>query len=290
MSRAYKYTGSDKGKVAKILVLCIVAIILLITTVFVTKNKDGINILTEKDSDFGSVWVFEENGQRCMTFIKPPTPIVQSCSFTQNPKIILHPYAQLFLSTLFLNDSPQRILVIGLGGANIQNALNILLPRTQIDTVEINPVLPRLVEKYFGYKEDARNKIFIEDAADFAKNTEANTYDIILIDAFDADYIPPQLLTDQFMQDVKKMLTPVGVVAINTFTISKTYEHESNLFKRNLGNYYNLIINKSRVMIAGKNNLPDLKEIAEKAVLWRFRFVEVGVDQNALLGLYRAQN
>ena len=64
---------------------------------------------------------------------------------------------------MFFNDNPQRILLIGLGGASIHNALNILLPRTQIDTVEINWVLPKIVDQYFGYKEDYRNKIFIED-------------------------------------------------------------------------------------------------------------------------------
>ena len=91
---------------------------------------------------------------------------------------------------MFFNDNPQRILLIGLGGASIHNALNILLPRTQIDTVEINGVLPKIVDQYFGYKEDYRNKIFIEDGAIFAKESAADIYDIILIDAFNIDYIP----------------------------------------------------------------------------------------------------
>jgi spermidine synthase len=202
----------------------------------------------------------------------------------------LHGYVKLFLSTLFFNDNPQRILVIGLGGASVHKALNILLPKTQIDTVEINDVLPKIVDQYFDYKEDYRNKIFIEDGAIFAKESVANMYDIVLIDAFNVDYIPPQLLTDEFMQDIKKILTPNGVVAINTFTVSKTYELESDLFKRNFGKYYNLIFNKSRIMIAAKNNLPDLSEIASNSILWRYRFVEVGVDQNGLLGLYHNPN
>ena len=65
---------------------------------------------------------------------------------------------------------------------------------------------------------------------------------------------------------------------------------ESNLFKHNFGKYYNLIFNTSRIMIAAKNDLPGLSEIAAKSILWRYRFVEIGVDQNALLGIYQSQN
>jgi len=280
----------NNKKLAKILAFFVTALILLIISLVVIKNNNGPRILIKKESSFGPVWIFEETGQRCMTFIEPPTPIVQSCTLTENPKIVLHGYVKLLLNTLFFNDNPQKILVIGLGGASAQNALNILLPRTQIDTVEINDVLPKIVDQYFGYKEDYRNKIFIEDGAIFAKESAADIYDIILIDAFNADYIPPQLLTDEFMQDIKKMLTPKGVVGINTFTVSKTYDLESDLFKRNFGKYYNLIFNTSRIMIATKNELPTLPEIVAKSILWRYRFVEVGVDQNALLGLYQSSN
>ena len=92
------------------------------------------------------------------------------------------------------------------------------------------------------------------------------------------------------MQDIKKVLTSNGVVAINTFTVSKTYELESDLFKRNFGKYYNLIFNNSRIMVAAKNDLPDLSEIASNSILWRYRFVEVDVNQEGLLGLYQSPN
>ncbi len=284
------FRSSNNRKLVKRSALFVAAIILLITSIVVIKNYNNSKILIKEESNFGPVWIFEENGQRCMTFIKPPTPIVQSCILTQNPKIILHSYIQMLLSTLFFNDTPQKILIIGLGGANAQNALNILLPRAQIDTVEINAALPKIVDQYFGYKEDFHNKIFIADGAIFAKEATDNIYDIILIDAFNADYIPPQLLTDEFMQDIKKMLTPNGIVAINTFTVSKTYDFESDLFKRNFGKYYNLIFNTSRVMIAAKNDLLALPQIAGNATLWRYRFVEVGIDQNAIMGLYSNPN
>ncbi len=135
----------NNKKLAKILALFVAAIILLITSLVVIRNNNSAKILIKEESNFGPVWIFEKNGQRCMTFIEPPTPMIQSCDLIENPKIVLHGYVKLFLSALFFNDNPQRILVIGLGGASVHKALNILTPTAQIDTVEINAVLPKLL-------------------------------------------------------------------------------------------------------------------------------------------------
>ena len=254
---------------------------------YLLKNIDDNKIIAEEESTFGTIWVFDKEDKRCLTFTKPPTPITQSCMLISNPKKLISPYVQMFLSALFLNDNPQRILVIGLGGASTPKALNILMPNAQIDTAEINPALPKIVENNFNYKENEYNRIYIEDAAAFAEKAAPDTYDIIFIDAFNSEYIPPHLLTDKFMTDIKNMLTPNGIVAINTFTVSKSFRAESELFKRNFGQFYNLIFNTSRIMIASKGKIPDLNEIQQKAVFWKFKFMEVGVDQAALFKLFR---
>jgi len=86
----------NNKKLIKRFLLFSAAIILLVTALVVIKNNDGSKILIKEESNFGTVWVFEKTGQRCMTFIEPPTPIVQSCALTQNPKIVLHGYIKLF--------------------------------------------------------------------------------------------------------------------------------------------------------------------------------------------------
>ena len=93
----------NNKKLAKILAFFVAALILLITSLVVIKNNNRPKILIKKESNFGPVWVFEQNGQKCMTFIEPPTPIIQSCDLTENPKIVLHGYVKLFLSVLFFN-------------------------------------------------------------------------------------------------------------------------------------------------------------------------------------------
>lgn len=277
--------NKNRIKIGIILFLLIAIIITLILN-----YNDKSKIIAEVESDFGPIWVFEENNLRCMSFLKPPTPITQSCMNLSNHKIIVHNYAKLFTSAIFFVENPRKILVIGLGGASIHKALNAIFPNAHIDSVEINTAIPAIVEKYFDYKENQLNKIFIEDGAKFVKNGVDQTYDIIFIDAFSKNYIPPQMLTDEFMQNIKRLLTDNGVVAINTFKDTEYSDLEADLFKRNFDNYYNLIAGGSKVMLAGKKLLPPINEISASANLWRFRFVEIGVDQYGLLQLIQGNS
>ncbi|MFK7973849.1 MAG: spermidine synthase [Rickettsiaceae bacterium] len=200
----------------------------------------------------------------------------------------MHGYAKLFLSTLFFVDHPKRILIIGLGGGSVQKALNRLLPNAYIDTVELNQDLPALVQQYFHYQEDKHNKIFIQDGIDFVKEVKPDQYDIILLDAFDKDYIPSGFLTDEFMQNVKNLLTHNGVIAINSFAKSKLEQLESSLFKNNFGDYYNMQMNNSRIMLASKHGLPELDQVRHSTILWHYRFAEIECDANRIFQLIKS--
>jgi spermidine synthase len=277
-----------KNILLKVSLTFLILAILMIATIIVIKNDNNPKYIEKVESDFGPVWIFEQDNKRCMSFLEPPTPIVQSCLFIKNDKRIQSNYIKPMLGILFFTDNPRNILVIGLGGASLQKTLNILLPTSQIHTVEINPVLPSLAEKYFSYKENERNKIFIIDAAKFAREEKPSQYDIILIDAFNSDYIPTQLLTDEFMQNIRKLLTKNGVVAINTFADSELSQQEADLFKKNFDKYYNLLLKTSRIMIATKDTLPEIQEISNRSIFWRYRFVEVGASQDQILQLIKS--
>lgn len=267
-----------------------IAVILFASIIGIEHIQHGAKILVKKDTQYGSLWIFEENNLKCLSFEKPPTKIVQSCEFLgENHNKIAHNYIKMFLGALFIDDNPKDILVIGLGGGNIQKALNFLLPNAQIDTVEINPALPELVEKYFDYKEDEHNKFYVQDAAEFVLNAPSNSYDVVLIDAFGPEYIPPHLLTDKFMSNIERILKPGGVVAMNTFTSSKTYEQEGDLIKKAFGKFYSLIVGYSRVIITMKGTLVGLNEIQSRANLWVYKFAHLDVNIKALYDLFVEQ-
>lgn len=250
-------------------------------------NDTRVKILYKAESDFGPIWVYERGDYRCMNFVEPPASTTQSCLLISKPKNLLHNYSKMMMTTLFLEDNPRKILMIGLGGGSMVKALNILVPNAKIDIVEINSALPPIAQEYFNLKVNSNNKIIIEDGFEFVKKTPEKEYDIVLIDAFDKDYIPPTLLTDEFMQNVKKVMKERGVVAINTFTESKYKDVESSLFKNNFGSYYNLVVGGNRVILTVKGKMPELNEIAATSNLWLYRFVEINAGQPALLSLFQ---
>ena len=52
-------------------------------------------------------------------------------------------------------------------------------------------------------------------------------YDLIILDAFNGDYIPEHLLTIEFLQEVKNLLSDNGILSANTFSSSELYNYES---------------------------------------------------------------
>lgn len=284
----FKRVSLDKAHYLVVAVLFI-AIILVASIIGIERIQHRAKVLVQKDTQYGSLWIFEENNFRCLSFKKPPTNIVQSCEFLEENHKVAHNYIKMFLGVLFINDNPKNILTIGLGGGNIQKALNFLLPNAQIDTVEINPVLPELVEKYFDYKEDDHNKFYIQDAAEFVLNAPSNSYDVVFIDAFGPEYIPPHLLTDKFMSNVKRILKPGGIVAMNTFTSSDTYAQEGDLIKHAFGKFYSLIVGYTRVVITMKGTLVGLNEIQARANLWVYKFAHLDVNVKTLYDLFVEQ-
>ena len=268
------------------LLLIVAIIVSIIAIAFFTGKKDDLKILFHTENEFGPVWVFEVENKRCMSFVEPPSDILQSCMLLDNPKISIFHYAQIFLSSLFIQEQPKRILMIGLGGATVPKSLNILVPRAHLDIVEINPAIPEIVTKYFNFHESDKNHIIIDDGFEFVKNSPSDIYDIVFVDAFTPDYIPPSFLTDEFMQNVKRVLTKDGVIMINTFATSKFKEQETQLLKKNFGEYYSLSTSSTDVFTAFNGDLPEISDIAYKAALWRYRFVEVGVSQIDVLSLF----
>ena len=65
-------------------------------------------------------------------------------------------------------------------------------------------------------------------------------YDMVLLDAFDADYIPEHMLTKEFLEEVRSIMAPDGVIVANTFSNSALYDHESVTYRAVFGPFFNL--------------------------------------------------
>ena len=104
-------------------------------------------------------------------------------------------------------------LLIGLAGGTVSKQLTAAYGPIPIDGVEIDAEIARVGRDYFDMTEPNLN-VIIEDGR-YVLKTSDEQYDLIGVDAYKQPYIPFQLTTREFFQEVSDHLTPDGVAVIN---------------------------------------------------------------------------
>ena len=249
------------------------------------------SLVHSQRSLYREVLVYEQDGMRCMCFTRQCRIGRQSCIELRNPQRFALNYTRMMLAgTLFTQDDPRRILIIGLGGGSIPTALRTLLPKAQVEVVEIDPAVTQVAKRYFSFNDDAPTHVTEVDGRVFVKRAvrEARQYDAILLDAFDHEYIPEHLLTQEFLQEVKSLLAPHGVIVANTFSSSKLYDHESTTYASVFGTFYNLK-RENRVIVARLGGLPPYAEIAQRATQFETALKPFGADVPSMLKMFATE-
>ncbi|USD68031.1 fused MFS/spermidine synthase [Vibrio sp. SCSIO 43136] len=199
-------------------------------------------ILHEERSLYRNIIVFENNGLRCLKFDERSSRLNQSCMYIDDPQKLFFSVSRLQFSALLTIDDPKKVLIIGLGGGTMSNALHQLYPDIEIDNVEIDPAVVKVARDYFDFYESDKITSHTQDGRIFVKRAllKKKQYDWIMLDAYNGDYIPEHLLTREFLEEVKALLAPNGILAANTFTSSKLYAYESSTYQSVFGHYYNV--------------------------------------------------
>ena len=246
-------------------------------------NAAWAEIVHSERSMYRNILVEDNGDLRCLKFNVKSTKTQQSCLLKSKPQQLVFNYTKLLLTGLFINPDPQRILIIGLGGGTMSNTLHSLLPKSKIDNVEIDQSVINVAVKYFGFLENDQIKTYSQDGRVFIKRAllKKKTYDWIILDAFNGDYIPEHLMTKEFLLEVQSLLTPEGIVTANTFSSSELYRYESATYKAVFGDFYQVSneSNNNRVILAGKNGLTVISEGAEKRLISPFKLLGVNAEQ-----------
>ena len=178
---------------------------------------------------YRQILVYDDDELRCMRFTKQ-TGGRQSCIDRAHPQRVVFDYVKMMLASLAVNPAPKSILIVGLGGGTLVGVLQRVLPDADIDVAEIDPAVVRVASTYFGLQAGPRVHIHEDDGRVYVKRAlrAGRKYDLVMLDAFDHEYIPEHLLTQEFLREVKGVLAPGGIVAANTFSSSRLYDHESS--------------------------------------------------------------
>ena len=226
-------------------------------------------VVHRERSLYQTILVVKQGRTLCLQFSLRQAQRNQSCLDERRPERMVLAYTRMMMAALLFGPAPQRILVVGVGGGTLPMALTQIYPTAQMDAVEIDPAVIKVAKRHFGFAASERLRVHVEDARVFTRRAVAagRTYDLILLDAFGADYIPEHLMTREYLADTRALLTDNGALAANTFAISELYDHESATYFDVFGPFFNLKLPSSgnRVILATKGPLPSLMTLNARA-------------------------
>jgi spermidine synthase len=118
------------------------------------------------------------------------------------------------LARIFKSDL-KRILIIGGGGGIGARKFVTDDEKVEVDLVEIDPEVVDLSFKYFHLEPSQRLRVHLGDGRTFVRRATVK-YDLVILDAFTiGGQIPFHLTTKEFMQEIKRVLTPDGAILAN---------------------------------------------------------------------------
>jgi spermidine synthase len=221
----------------------------------------GARVIHTESSLYQNILVIDDGTMRCLQFSVRKEQRNQSCRDATAPRRMVFPYTRMMLAALLLDPSPRRVLIVGLGGGTLPTAFAQLYPDARIDVVEIDPAVTSVAERYFDFSPGPNTRVYEQDARVWTKRALAgpNRYDLVMLDAFNGDYIPEHLMTQQFLEEARGLLTDDGTLAANTFSFSRLYDSESVTYTRVFGTLFNFKLpgTQNRVIIASRAALPD---------------------------------
>jgi spermidine synthase len=237
----------------------------------------------QERSLYRNILVTEDDERRCMRFtITDLSGQNQSCFFNDDHDKLVFPYAKMVLSSLMVQDNPDRILIIGLGGGTLVHTYSTLFPQADITIAEIDEAVVDVAKEFFDYEETSLIRSETVDARVFVKRQglRGEKYDLVILDAFNGEYIPEHLMTAEFLEEVKQLLPENGMVVANTFSTSRLYSAESNTYRQVFGEIFNVHMDGTgnRIIIASMQPLPDRATLDARAPTLQERVARFDMD------------
>jgi spermidine synthase len=180
------------------------------------------DIELEVKSNYSTIRVRRSNDFRSLCFVRDSgEEVTESTLDLRRPHDLLIDYTRyMFLSYAFC-PKPERVLIVGLGGGSMVHFLQHYDKNVKVDVAEIDPMIVRIADKYFGVRTGGNIKVINTDGSEYFKRA-TDQYDVIYLDAFlkpsnetDSTGVPTRLKTILFYKEMQKRLKPDGLVVFN---------------------------------------------------------------------------
>lgn len=182
----------------------------------VRRSRQG--LLFERQSLYNDIVVRRTREQLLLCYRHPGQRIeeIESRLNLTDPLALMSEYTQAMLLVLAWRPAPRRILLIGLGGGRLQLVLHHYLEQVSLYTVELDPLVLEIAQRFFGFSTDERQNVIMADGRAYLHSAPAEApYDVIFLDAYRAGGVPLHLSTREFYDDCRAVLAPGGAVVAN---------------------------------------------------------------------------
>jgi len=161
------------------------------------------------------IQISEEAGVRYLHF---GSDWIQGAMRIARPWALELDYTREMMAALLLRpepDWPRKALLIGLGAASLTKFLYRHRPQAKLTVVEIEPAVVAAARQYFKLPEDPKRlRIEIADGVAWLAASD-ETFDLVLVDGFDADARAGALDTLPFYRACRAHLREDGLLVVN---------------------------------------------------------------------------
>lgn len=161
---------------------------------------------------------------------------IQSSMFLDKDDDLVDQYKKFFRLAPLFTPKMEKVLMVGGGAYSSPKDFLKKYSDVEISVVEPDKIMTNLAETYFHLPNNPNLKIYHQDGRTFLNNAPENSYDIVIVDAFQSGLsIPFEITTIESLGLLKNTLSEKGVVMVNIISAiegpgSKFFRSEYNSF------------------------------------------------------------
>lgn len=139
-----------------------------------------------------------------------------------NPLNLVVAYTRSLYAGLFFQPKPERVLMIGLGGAGFHRLFAFAYPEVLLQSVELDPKVVELTRDRMYFQPTDKTPVATMDGRLYVKRSR-ESWDWIILDAFRGGFVPPHLKTQEFYRECAERLADNGVFITNLHSGTQLY-------------------------------------------------------------------
>lgn len=149
---------------------------------------------------------------------------VQSAMRVKAPYDLELTYSRGIMCFMLFGLQVRDVLVLGLGGGSIPKFIHHYLPEMRTRVVEINPEVIEIARSHFMLPGDDDRLQVIEGCGAEYLQAHTGTAELLVLDIFDGQGIPPELYSQEFFDGAAEALSSDGVLAVNLWGSDRNFD------------------------------------------------------------------